>query len=160
VRADVEVQHNQMKVAFDIGGVISRYPREFRDLMAIVGQGGGEVFVLTDMNQTDAWSAIQENGLAGLVYRENILSADWSKHGDLCKTKVCEEHGIDILIDDRPDYVAKGNFIGLVLSPRPDVPYYAEEWVNKSTPAVCVPPEEYEEFKKWRAAKPVTGIPG
>jgi hypothetical protein len=65
------------------------------------------------------------------------------------------EHRIDILIDDRPDYCAEGDFIGLVLSPRPSVPYYHPAWVNKSTPAVCVPPEEYEEFKRWKSSQEV-----
>ncbi len=141
-----------MKVAFDIGGVLSRYPDTFMGLMENLREGWDvEIYIVTDMNSDDAWAAVVENKFDLLVKRERVLSADWSKHGDLCKTKVCEEHGIDILIDDRPDYVAQGNFIGLILSPRPDVPYYAKGWVNKSTPAVCVPPEEYEEFQKWKS---------
>lgn len=141
-----------MKVAFDIGGVISRYPNEMKAMMKALWHNEVEVYILTDMNQQDAQAAREENDLF-FIAPERVLSADWSKYGDRCKTVVCEEHGIDILIDDRPDYVAEGNFIGLVISPRPRVPYYHSSWVNKSTSAVCVPPEEYEEFKKWKATK-------
>ncbi len=140
-----------MKIAFDIGGCISRYPDLFRFLMYAVDVAGGETHILTDMNQDDARAAVNENQL--IVRPDRIWSADWSKDGDLCKTKVMEKHGFDVLIDDRPDYVATGNFVGLVLSPRPDIPYYHHDWANRSTPAVCVPPEEYAEFQAWRASK-------
>jgi hypothetical protein len=159
-----------VKVAFDIGGLISRYPNMMKELMSSLIRGGSEVFILTDMNPRDALAACRENGLMGFIghkgipksmdvehdwsIRESwILSADWSRHGDLCKSELMELYEIDILIDDRPDYAASGDFIGLVLSPRPDVPYYSPEWVNKSTPAVCVPPEEYEAFKSWKASR-------
>ncbi len=36
-------------------------------------------------------------------------------------------------------------------SPRPHVPYYHHTWVNRSTPAVMVTPDEYEAFKRWKA---------
>lgn len=145
-----------MKIAFDIGGVISRYPNQMKELMHDLWQSGNEIYILTDMNQVDAIACINENDLNYCVgdlfdrRPERILSADWSKYGDRCKTVLMDKHDIDILIDDRPDYCAEGGFIGLTLSPRPGVPYYHETWINRSTPAVMVPPEEYEEFKKWR----------
>lgn len=159
-----------LKIAFDIGGVISRYPEKMKDLMEILHRGGAEVLIATDMNQADAIACCRENGLMEYVGHKRIpktddlehdwsvrqswvVSADWSRHGDLCKSEAMEEYEIDILIDDRPDYVASGDFIGLVLSPRPDVPYYAPGWINKSTPVVCVPPEEYEAFQAWKASK-------
>jgi len=139
-----------MKVAFDVGGLISRYPIQMKAMMKALIAGGVEVYILTDMNQQDARAACETNGI-DFISQDRILSADWSCHGDLCKTRMCEAHGIDILLDDRPDYTAHGDFIGLNLSPRPHTPYYADGWVNKNTPAVCVPPEEYEEFKRWKA---------
>jgi hypothetical protein len=150
--------NGKLKVAFDIGGVVSRYPTHMRELMYALKTAGQEIFILTDMNKKDAISAIQHNDLRAwtdsipLFDDDHILSADWSAHGDLCKTKLMEEHGIHILIDDRPDYVAFGSFIGLVLAPRA-VPYYHPTWINKSTPAVMVPPEEMEEFMAWKASK-------
>ncbi len=145
-----------LKVAFDLGGLISRYPGEMKTLMACLIRSGAEVFILTDMNHIDARRAITENNLGGFIsadWSKHILSADWSKHGDLCKTILMEMHKINILIDDRPNYAAIGNFIGLVLSPRPHVPYYHNTWVNRSTPAVMVPPDEYEAFKQWKAER-------
>lgn len=163
-----------LRVAFDIGGVISRYPEKMKDFMEALHRGGAEVMIVTDMNQADALACCRENGLMEFVGHKGIpktddvehdwsirqswvVSADWSRDGDLCKSNVVEECEIDILIDDRPDYVATGDFIGLVLSPRPGVPYYAAGWSNKSTPAVCVPPEEYEEYRAWKAARETCG---
>ncbi len=155
---------DDLTIAFDIGGVISRYPEKMKQLMAVLIKGGALVYILTDMNPVDALAAVRANGLMHLIGHDRllsdpyfqsarnryILSANWSRDGDLCKTRIMEDEGIDFLIDDRPDYAAKGDFIGLVLSPRPDVPYYHESWSNTGTPAVCVPPEEYEAFKKWK----------
>jgi len=146
------MSEKRLKIAFDIGGVISRYPQEMLNLMQSLQKGGVDIHIITDMNQKDALSACRENNI-NFLPEENIHSADWSAHGDCCKTVVCDKLGIDILLDDRPDYCADGNFIGFVLSPRVRKPYYAPGWVNRSTPVVCVPPEEYDEFKAWREQK-------
>ena len=139
-----------MRVAFDIGGLISRYPEQMKTLMQALIRGGIEVHIMTDMNPKDAMNAVLENGIT-FVDPRHVHSCDWSQHGDLCKTEMMAKMGIDVLIDDRPDYCASGDFIGLVLSPRAHVPYYHPTWVNKSTPAVMVPPEEYEAFQAWKA---------
>ena len=154
----------RLKVAFDIGGVFSRYPDQFRAMAWALRAGGATVFLLTDMNPADAERCCRENDLFPLVGSIGVplfgadlmpwvLSGDWSCDGDRCKQVLMEEHGIDVLIDDRPDYCADGDFIGLVLSPRPDEPYYHPTWHNASTAAVCVPPEEYEEFRRWKAGR-------
>jgi hypothetical protein len=142
-----------VKIAFDIGGVISRYPERMMQMMSALLRGGVEVYIITDMNQRDALATCEQNSLLAIIGPERVFSADWSAHGDRCKTEVCKKLGIDVLIDDRPDYCAEGDFIGLVLSPRPHVPYYASGWSNAGTSAVCVPPEEYESFKKWKTAQ-------
>lgn len=140
-----------MRVAFDIGGLISRYPKEMKRLMEALSDGGVEVHIVTDMNAGDAWNACVNNGLDLLVDPRRVHSCDWSQHGDLCKTEMMERMGIDILIDDRPDYCASGKFIGLVLSPRPHIDYYHRSWNKGMTPAVMVPPEEWEAFQAWKA---------
>lgn len=139
-----------MKAGFDIGGVISRYPKQMKELMKALIRGGVEVCILTDMNSKDAMNAVMENGF-DFIYPDHIHSCDWSGHGDLCKTEVAARIGIDILIDDRPDYCASGDFIGLVLSPRPDVPYYHESWINKPTSVLVVSSKDYDEFQAWKA---------
>lgn len=141
-----------MRVAFDIGGTISRYPNEMKAMMIAFMAGGVEVHIMTDINPKDATKLIIANGL-DFVPANHVHSCDWSTYGDLCKTQMMEQLGIDVLIDDRPDYCAAGNFIGLVVSPRPAVPYYHKSWVNGSTPSVMVPPEELEEFQAWKAQR-------
>lgn len=141
-----------LRVGIDIGGVISRYPDEMKELIRVLDQGGAIVYIVTDMNPKDAHAALTENRIP-IEYIENVISCDWSNDGDMCKTKAANDFSLDILIDDRPDYVANGDFIGFCLSPRPNKPYYDPSWVNKSTPSKCVPPEEYEEFQRWKAER-------
>jgi hypothetical protein len=140
-----------VKVAFDIGGLVSRHPALMCDMMRALAAGGVDVYVLTDMNPRDAYTACRDNAVP--VRPDRILSANWAEHGDLCKTKLVELHGIDVLVDDRPDYCASGDFVGLVLSPRPEVPYNHPDWVNRTSQTVCVPPEHYEEFLEWQRQK-------
>lgn len=106
----------KMKIAFDIGGVISKYPGQMKTMMKALIAGGVEVFILTDMPQTTAIPMCRLNGI-DFIADDHILSADWGLHQDSAKTVVMKERSIDILIDDRPDYVAEGDFIGMVLSP-------------------------------------------
>jgi hypothetical protein len=118
-----------MIVAFDIGGVLSRYPEKMKALMHALMAGGVDVRIVTDINHSKAIELLHLNGF-GFVPDEKVHSGDWSVDGDLCKTNVCTEIGVDFLIDDRPDYCAEGDFIGMVLSPRPRVSYYAKTWMN------------------------------
>ncbi len=120
-------------MAFDIGGVISRYPEQMRALMLALVRGGAEVHVLTDMPRETARACLNANGF-GFVTDGHLHCADWSEHGDLCKTRVCEAQRFDVLVDDRPDYVAAGEFIGLVTAPRPGRGYYAPEWRKPPAP--------------------------
>lgn len=142
-----------VKMAFDIGGVLSRYPKTMASLVQALHRGGIELYVVTDMKKDIALQTLRDNNFLQWFDEDHVLSADWSTHGDLCKTVLCEEHGIQILVDDRPDYVAQGAFVGLALSPRPHQAYYHLSWINHTSMTVCVPPEEYEEFKAWRASR-------
>ena len=116
-----------MKIAFDIGGVLSRYPMAFYDLMGILSRGGADVHIISDMPKAAALDALRLNGFHSIP-PDKVHSADFAKYGDLCKTRLCESLGIDVLIDDRPDYCAAGSFIGMVLSPRPETAYFASDW--------------------------------
>lgn len=121
-----------MKIAFDIGGVITRYPAEMKTLMRALQAGGIDVHIMSDIPMDTLRTLIELNDLA-FIPVSNVHSADWAADQDMCKSKMCESLGIDMLIDDRPDYCAVGNFIGLVVSPRPaTTSYYAEGWKNLS----------------------------
>jgi hypothetical protein len=41
---------SSMKIAFDIGGVLSKFPDQFRHLALLAISGSWEVFVITDMH--------------------------------------------------------------------------------------------------------------
>jgi hypothetical protein len=118
-----------MKIGFDIGGTISRYPEKMKELMTILKKGGAQVCVITDIPYDQACQLCLDNEIP--VLASQIHSCNWSEHQDLCKTLKCEELKVDFLIDDRPDYCAVGDFIGLVLAPRPKTrPYYSDSWID------------------------------
>lgn len=124
-----------MKIAFDVGGVLSKYPdilRPLLDLLCFRGfdpRYGIETHVISDMHPREKIEAmLRLNGID--VRPENIHSADYATHGENCKAVLCEELGIDILIDDFPGYVAQigSPRLRLLVMPDPSQPYYADEW--------------------------------
>jgi hypothetical protein len=123
-----------LKIAFDIGGVLSKYPDQFRiliDKLQAPGRTGletsVEIFVISDMHDVDKMhQMLLDNGIR--VDKTKIYSANYQEHGDFCKTHLCNQLGIDILIDDFIGYVAEGNFIRLLSMPNASLPYYADSW--------------------------------
>lgn len=117
-----------LKISFDIGGVISKYPAEFRMLMATLQQGGAEVFVITDMHPREtSLVMLRENGF-DFVPEDHILNADYTTHGEDCKAALIKEHGIQIHIDDFAGYCAHTEGISLFVWPNPEKPYYHDDW--------------------------------
>lgn len=86
------------------------------------------VYIITDMPRDKAVKALSANNIP--FDEESLLCADWEAYGDRCKTVLMEEYEIDIMIDDRLDYIFEGVPIGLLVVPRPGVPYYDSTWVN------------------------------
>jgi hypothetical protein len=106
-----------MKVAFDIGGVLSKFPETFRAMVAALISGGAEVLVLTDMHDR----------------REaDVHVADYARHGEACKAILVRDLGIDVLIDDHGGYLAwpwaTPAPVRLLVTPDPRRPYYAPGW--------------------------------
>jgi hypothetical protein len=119
--------NKRYKIGFDIGGTISKFPDQMLALMrALTTSAEFEVFIVTDMKREDAISSLEKNSI--VVDRDHLICADWSKNMDLCKSIVMKERGIDIMIDDRPDYITEGVPIGLALMPRPHLPYFHPTW--------------------------------
>jgi hypothetical protein len=119
------------RVGFDIGGVISKYPVQMQALMRALSQSREfEVFVVTDMPRDIALTMLAQNSV--VIPEDHVLCADWTKHQDLCKSMLMKEYSIEIMIDDRPDYITEGVPIGLAVMPRPHHPYYHPSWVQKS----------------------------
>jgi hypothetical protein len=117
-----------IKVAFDVGGVLSKRPEVFIPLLlALEASEEVEVFVVSDMHpQEKIIDMLCRNGIR--LDPSRIISSDYEKHGELCKTVVCDELGIDILIDDFPGYVAAGDHVRLLMMPDPTRDYYHPSW--------------------------------
>lgn len=124
-----------LKIAFDIGGVLSKYPDQFRILTNKLQQSGPnlmqaptvEVYVISDMHDIDKMhKMLIDNGL--FIDKDKVFSADYKEHGEFCKTHLCNQLQIDILIDDFIGYVAEGNFIRLLTMPNASLPYYHDAW--------------------------------
>lgn len=117
-----------IRVAFDVGGVLSKRPEVFVPLLkALEASPDVTVFVVSDMHpQARIIDMLARNGI--LIDPERIISSDYETHGELCKTVVCKDLKIDLLIDDFPGYVAQGDHVRLLVMPDPSRPYFADEW--------------------------------
>jgi hypothetical protein len=115
-----------MKIAFDVGGVLSKH-KSIRDLyVALSNCGTVQTFVISDMHPIEKITDMLQ--LNGLPFKDNVYSADYSTHGENCKRILCEELGIDILIDDFMGYVAQGKHVRMLVMPDPIEPYFADDW--------------------------------
>lgn len=128
-----------LKISFDIGGVLSKNPALFREMMRVLEAGGAEVYVLTDIPDPErAHALLAKNGFD--VKHGRILCADWNAHGDMCKAVLAQEHGIQLHIDDFPGYSAGvgtvDGCVSLFTWPDPHAPYYHEDFVPDDATSV------------------------
>jgi len=111
-----------VKIAFDIGGVLGKYPHVFRPIIHALQNAGTEVFVITDISEKQ----IAQEQLVKYGYKfspEMILCANFEKYGERCKAVIIKEHGIDVLVDDHPGYCADSGCVSLFVWPDPHKPY-------------------------------------
>ena len=120
-----------MKLAFDIGGVLGKYPDVFLPMISALLKGGAEVFVMTDIADKKSAEAIINRYGYGMP-PESILCADFQKYGERCKAVLIKEYGIDVLIDDHPGYCAYSGCVSLFVWPDPHIPYESENFLNDS----------------------------
>lgn len=125
---------NTLRIAFDIGGAISRYPDVFRRLIGILqfSEGlnrGVETHIISDMHPLEKIKQTLE--MNGLHFADDrIHSADYTRFGDECKAVVCEEQSIDVLIDDHMAYVSVSGspLVRLFVMPDAGLDYYDASW--------------------------------
>lgn len=125
-----------MKIAFDVGGVLSKYPHILKPWIGnmecgMSGDTGIEVFVISDMHPKEKIiDMLKSNGFGDVLKEENIYSADYKTHGEKCKAVLCKELNIDILVDDFMGYVTDvdGAKIRLLVMPNTNEPYYHDSW--------------------------------
>lgn len=118
----------KIRVSFDIGGVLSKYPEIFRPIVNILAESYSvEVFVITDMHDHEACvKMIHDNGFN--IKSDHIINSDYETYGELCKAKAIEENEIDLHIDDFAGYCMHAKCLSLMTWPNPYKPYYSESW--------------------------------
>lgn len=120
------------RVAFDIGGVLSKYPEFFKAAIAAFEAAGIECHIITDMyDHASVLAMLNENGIG--FFSEHVHVADYNTHGEACKAVVMKEHGINVLFDDFIGYVDGGAFGGdapirLLVMPDASKPYWHDDW--------------------------------
>jgi len=167
LRSTQEEENQMTRIAFDIGGCLSKYPDIFRPLVQVLLLSSElEVFVISDMKpHQKATTFCHDNGFA--VPPQQVICADYETHGERCKAVVCQEHHIDILIDDHAGYLAILGTppVRLLMMPDPDLPYYHESWQTdgsegdfgrRNPPGSKRPPEDRGRQQPTPACSPAT----
>ncbi len=110
-----------IRISFDVGGVITKYPSEFVAIIdALQKSKIIEVFILTDMDYQATKKILIKCGLKFKL--QNILNADWEKYGERCKKVLIEKHNIHVHFDDLPSY-CQSSAISLFVWPNNDIPF-------------------------------------
>lgn len=131
-----------MKIGFDIGGVISKYPVEFEELiytLAPIEEGHdedryyGNIYYISDMHNKDDIVELLRRNLHIPIYSSNVFSCDYEKYGNMAKAILIKELGIQIFVDDFDGYLQWDSSLGpqpILLKVMPDVfkPYWHESW--------------------------------
>lgn len=118
-----------IKIAFDIGGVLSKEPSIWRRMIDTLQRGGAEVYIITDMpDRQEVLDLVSSNGFD--VPEERVLTADYNSHEDRCKQILIKEHSIEVFIDDYAGYVAAASeeCVSLFVWPRPNKPYNSKDF--------------------------------
>lgn len=118
-----------VRIGFDIGGLMSKYPREVMPLFrACLASPEMEVYIVTDMSRSKALAMLALNEIP--IAADRVHSCDYREHGEECKAKKAAEIGLDILVDDHPGYVATIGAppLRLLSMPDPTRDYYHETW--------------------------------
>jgi len=119
-----------IRVAFDIGGVISKYPDILRPIISALHTGGIEVYVITDMhNPKDTREMLDLNHLS-FIPTERVLNSDFDRYGEACKAILLKQYKIDFFLDDFPAYVAEGCPLRCLVLPDLARSYYHDDWIN------------------------------
>lgn len=119
------------KIAFDIGGVLSKYPDFFRTLLPILEGGGIEIHVITDMHdREETLKMLRDNKFS--IPEARVHNADYKQHVEACKAIILRDLQIDAIVDDFPGYLVwpfEGEApIRLHVQPDPYRPYWDNSW--------------------------------
>ena len=119
-----------MKIAFDLGGCISKYPEQFKWLMRSLDVNS--LFIITDMHdKLEVLEMLQMNEIN--IPEDHVCCADYKTHGEMCKAILLKELEIDLFIDDFVGYTMWDSQLGkapvrLLVMPDPSQPYWHKSW--------------------------------
>ncbi len=132
-----------LKIGFDIGGVLSKYPEQFREMIDRLSNTQTyerecdrtyeNIYIITDMHpKKDVVDVLVKNGFNDLCVG-NIYSADYEKYGNLAKAVLIKELSLDVFVDDFDGYLQWDSKFGpqpILLKVMPDgfKPYWSETW--------------------------------
>lgn len=126
-----ESVRSMLKIGFDIGGVISKYPTVFRKLIRFAPDFW-KIYIVTDQHPKDEVNKILFENNINIAYSE-IYCADYEKYGNMAKAVLIKELAIDIFIDDFDAYLQWDSSLGpqpILLKVMADAykPYWADSW--------------------------------
>ena len=119
----------------NIGGVLTKYPARFREMIARLSDRGrgSDIYIISDMHPKEKIVELMKlNNIS--VWEQNIYCADYDTHGEGCKAELLDELKIDIFFDDFIGYVAAhlpGAYptVRCLVWPHAGLPYQADAWV-------------------------------
>lgn len=127
-----------MNIAFDIGGVLSKY-KSLRMLVASINHSihasneeWNKVFIITDMHpKEDVIKTLNNNKV--WVNPERVYCADYEKYGEAAKGILLRDLKIDIFFDDFIGYLWWDTSWGkapvrCLIMPDATLPYWSEDW--------------------------------
>ena len=129
-----------LRIAFDIGGVISKYPEKFRELCRALHIASSslrcdmiDLHVITDMHDREKtlW-LLKENGFE-FIPEANVHNSDYEQYGNMCKAVLLKELKIDIFFDDFGAYTDWDSQLGeapirMLVQPDNFKPYWSDTW--------------------------------
>lgn len=121
-----------LNIGVDIGGVLSKYPGEFRKLLAHL-VFPFTLYVITDQHPKEKVIQTLYDNDFHLFQKEYIYCADYEKYGNFAKAVLIKELGINIFIDDFDGYLQWDSSFGpqpILLKVQPDnfKPYWHDNW--------------------------------
>jgi hypothetical protein len=127
-----------MRIGFDIGGVLSKYPEEFRQFLweYIDKEDPPRIYVITDQHPKDEVLKTLRNNDFGFIHEDDIYCANYEQYGNAAKAKLIAELKLDMFIDDFDGYLQWDSSFGpqpILLKVQPDMfkPYWHETWKAK-----------------------------
>ncbi len=124
-----------MRIGFDIGGVLSKYPHQFDELMRAIYFNiyFHDIFIVTDQHpKEEVLKTLAKNGFDWLN-PDNVYCADYEKYGNAAKCILIAQLGIQVFIDDFEPYLQWDSTFGeqpILLRVQPDMfkPYWHSQW--------------------------------